>query len=73
MDLYRERIDNRSSLPEAMAFLRRDERIERDLRLAALKAERGEIFRRVRQSELGSEAARKLVRELDLQEARLAG
>jgi CPA1 family monovalent cation:H+ antiporter len=56
-----------------MAFLRRDERIERDLRLAALKAERGEIFRRVRQSELGSEAARKLVRELDLQEARLAG
>ncbi|KKW90299.1 Na+/H+ antiporter [Sphingobium chungbukense] len=73
MDLYRERIDSRSSLPEAMAFLRRDERIERELRLAALKAERGEIFRRVRQSRLGSEAARKLVRELDFQEARLAG
>ena len=31
-----------------------------------------EIFRRVRNRQLGSEAARKLVRELDLFEARLA-
>ena len=72
MDVYRVRIDNQSNAPEHMAMLRRDEGIERELRLAALKAERGEIFRRVRKHELGSEAARRLVRELDLSEARLA-
>ena len=72
MDVYRVRIDNQSNAPEQMAMLRRDEGIERELRLAALKAERGEIFRRVRKHELGSEAARRLVRELDLSEARLA-
>ncbi|WP_328281986.1 Na+/H+ antiporter [Sphingobium sp.] len=73
MDLYRERIDREATLPEDMAQHRRDERIERELRLAALKAERTEIFRRVRRRELGSEAARRLVRDLDLAEARLAG
>ena len=73
MDLYRERIDREATLPEDMAQHRRDERIERELRLAALKAERTEVFRRVRRRELGSEAARRLVRDLDLAEARLAG
>lgn len=72
MDVYRERIDQQTTEPEQMALLRRDQGIERELRLAALKAERGEIFRRVRDRELGSEAARKLVRELDLSETRLA-
>jgi CPA1 family monovalent cation:H+ antiporter len=72
MDLYRERIDHQTTPPEQKHIRRRDERIERDLRLAALKAERQEIFRRVRNRQLGSEAARKLVRELDLFEARLA-
>lgn len=72
MDVYRVRIDNQSNAPEQMVLLRQDEAIERELRLAALKAERGEIFRRVRRRELGSDTARKLVRELDLSEARLA-
>lgn len=73
MDIYRERIDHRSNLPEDTALLRHGEFIERELRLAALKAERGEVFRRVRRRELGSEAARQLMRELDLHEARLTG
>jgi CPA1 family monovalent cation:H+ antiporter len=72
MDLYRDRIDQQATPPEQKDIRRRDEGIERELRLAALKAERQEIFRRVRNRELGSEAARKLVRELDLLEARLA-
>ncbi|MBU3077396.1 Na+/H+ antiporter [Sphingomonas quercus] len=72
MDVYRERIDRRQGSPEDAASGRREERIERDLRLAALKAERAEIFRRVRDRQLGSEIAQKLVRELDLLEARYA-
>lgn len=73
MDLYRERIDREAVLPEDFVDQRREERIERELRLAALKAERTEIFRRVRRRKLGTGAARKLVRDLDLAEARLAG
>ncbi|MBN9526675.1 MAG: Na+/H+ antiporter [Alphaproteobacteria bacterium] len=44
--------------------------IERQMRLAAIRAERGEIFRRVRSRQLGSETARRLIGELDLAEAR---
>lgn len=73
MDVYRERIERHSSGSEQGSLIRRDDAIERELRLAALRAERGEIFKRVRRRELGSEAARKLVRELDLAEARYAG
>lgn len=73
MDFYRDRIDHQTTAPEEKDVRLRDERVEYELRLAALKAERAEIFRRVRNRELGSESARKLVRELDLFEARLAG
>jgi CPA1 family monovalent cation:H+ antiporter len=73
MDLYRRRADRGQTGPDEVAAIRRDESLERELRLAALRAERSEIFRRVRQRQLGSEAARKLVRELDLFEARLGG
>lgn len=71
MDLYRQRIENLENDDDD----HRDELqlmkvVERNLRLAALKAERTEIFRRVRRRELGSEAARKIVTELDLMEAR---
>lgn len=72
MDIYRQRIDRHTGEQEQVRAVRRDEAIERELRLAALRAERGEIFSRVRRRELGSEAARKLVRELDLAEARYA-
>lgn len=73
MDVYSERIETREGgVPERKAR-QKVERIERDLRLAALKAERTAIFRMVRRRELGSEIARKLVRELDLLEARYQG
>jgi CPA1 family monovalent cation:H+ antiporter len=72
MDLYRQRIESRQGNAEDKASVRLLEQIERELRLAALKAERTEIFRMVRRRKLGSEVARKLVRELDLLEARYA-
>jgi CPA1 family monovalent cation:H+ antiporter len=70
MDTYRERIERRTKRGEAAAQARRDGRIERDLRLAALGAERDEIFRIARDREIGSETAKKLIREIDLAEAR---
>lgn len=73
MDVYRQRIERHTGEQEQLDAVRRDEAIERDLRLAALRAERSEIFRLVRSGQLGSEAARTLVRELDLVETRLAG
>src|SRR3546814_10714024 len=73
MDLYRQRIESRQDSAADHTSGRRSDIIERDLRLAALKAERAEIFRRVRRRQLGTEIARKLVRELDLLEARYAG
>lgn len=70
MDAYRQRIESRAGNAESNALGRRSEQIEQSLRLAALKAERAQIFRMVRKRELGSEIARKLIRELDLAEAR---
>jgi CPA1 family monovalent cation:H+ antiporter len=72
MELYRQRIDGRPQGPEAVALGRQLEQIERRLRLAGLAAERGEIFRRARARELEDDAARRLVREIDLLEARYA-
>jgi CPA1 family monovalent cation:H+ antiporter len=72
MDGYRQRIEGLQGDSETNAAGRRSERIERDLRLAALKAERAAIFRMIRKRELGTERARKLIRELDLLEARYA-
>jgi len=73
MDAYRQRIERGNADALDREAARKVERIERDLRLTALKAERTEIFRLVRRRELGSEVARKLVRELDLLEARYTG
>lgn len=73
MDIYRRRIETRTLVSDDAAAARRVDRLERDLRLVALRAERTEIFRLVRKRELGSESARKLIRELDLMEARYAG
>ncbi|WP_420136936.1 Na+/H+ antiporter [Sphingomonas sp.] len=70
MDLYRERIDVRSQEGRSLSEARQHERIERDLRLAALAAERSEIFRLARAGEIGSAIAQKLIRELDLLEIR---
>ncbi|WP_421932168.1 Na+/H+ antiporter [Phenylobacterium sp.] len=70
MELYRERIDGRLESPEAAALNRKVEQIERQLRVAGLSAERDEIFRMAREHELDGETARKIVREIDLLEAR---
>ena len=70
MNLYRNRIDARSQEGDAAALARQNETIERRLRIAAVKAERRTIFRMLRARKIGSETARKLVRELDLLEAR---
>ncbi|MFM9928327.1 Na+/H+ antiporter [Variovorax sp. H27-G14] len=70
MNIYRARIESRSGNQEAIALARRGEAIEREMRLAGLQAERAAIFRELRARRLGSETARKLIRELDLIEAR---
>lgn len=72
MQSYRDRILARQRSPEVAEENRRFDLIERQLRLAGLKAERAEIFRRARARELPEEHARKLVREIDLLEARYA-
>ena len=48
----------------------RNRTVQLQLRLAAVRAERTEIYRKVRARQLGSEIARKIVLELDLLEAR---
>ncbi len=73
MELYRERIDGRLHTPEAAELGRRLEKIERQLRIVGLKAERDEIFRRARARQIEDEQARKLIRDIDLLEARYAG
>jgi hypothetical protein len=72
MDNYRYRIESRARHAESNALGRQSEEIERSLRLASLKAERTQVFRMVRKRELGSEPARRLIREIDLKEARYA-
>jgi CPA1 family monovalent cation:H+ antiporter len=71
MDHYRHRIERGHAKVEDPKAIQHRERIERDLALVALRAERTEIFRMVRRRQLGSAAARKIVREIDLVEARL--
>lgn len=73
MDLYRERIETRSHDDAGASMVRKLDRIDRDLRLAAVGAERREIFRLARERRIGSETAHKLVRELDLLEVRYKG
>jgi CPA1 family monovalent cation:H+ antiporter len=72
MAIYRQRIDSQAQGPEALALDRRVNAIERRLRLAGLRAERAEIFRLARAREINDDAARRLVREIDLLEARYA-
>jgi Na+/H+ antiporter len=70
MDEYRERIEGRTQGAETSSLARRADAIDRDLRLAALRAERTEILRKVRARKLSSVTARKIIRELDHLEAR---
>jgi CPA1 family monovalent cation:H+ antiporter len=68
--LYRSRLRNiqqgKDGGPDAQAA----REAEREYRLAALRAERDTILRMGRQREISDETARKLLREIDLVEAR---
>ncbi|WP_269714958.1 Na+/H+ antiporter [Caulobacter sp. NIBR2454] len=70
MGLYRRRIDGHSREAGEAALIQKLEEIDRDLRLAALQAERDELFRLVRRRALKDDIARDLVREIDLMETR---
>ncbi len=72
MDLYRRRIDRRQQSDEALAASRKSDLIERQLRLEGLKAERDAIFHLTRTRQLDDESSRRLIREIDLMEARYA-
>ena len=72
LDSYRHRIDRLNHEFTSAAKGRQASRIDRELRLGALKAERDAILT-LRRGELGTEATRKLIRELDTLEARYVG
>ncbi len=73
MDLYRDRIESRSQGAKVAAEAKAQDRVERDLRLIGLKAERATVADMARDRRIGSSIAQKLIRELDLQEVRLRG
>lgn len=66
---YQSRLDSEITDGDATQLRKADE-AERALRLAALQAERAEIFNLTRQHGISDETSRKLIRELDLAEAR---
>lgn len=68
--LYQTRIDRRAGDDADVAQAVRGEAVERELRIAGLRAERHEIYRELRARRLSSETAHKLIHEIDLQEAR---
>jgi CPA1 family monovalent cation:H+ antiporter len=69
ISLYRQRLGAAANASEA-GQLRREDEVERSLRLAALKAERDAVFRLARQGRISDETSRRLVREIDLVESR---
>lgn len=70
MELYRRRIEGRSASGDQSETARLMAEVDRRLRLAALRAERDEFFRLGRTRILSDDVVRRLVREIDLAEAR---
>lgn len=70
---YRLRIDALSRSGTEGDLARRIETLERELELIGTRAERQRLLQLVRSGRLSDDAARKLVREVDLVEARIAG
>ena len=71
MEIYRQRIASRSHTAEDdAAMARRIDEIERRLRLTGLAAEREELMRLARSRHIDEVTARRLIREVDLQELR---
>jgi CPA1 family monovalent cation:H+ antiporter len=69
MDVYRRRLSRQELTGEAREEIRKADRIEKELRLVALRAERDELFRLARSREVGDDVLRRLVREVDLYDA----
>ncbi|MBN8760159.1 MAG: Na+/H+ antiporter [Thiobacillus sp. 65-69] len=67
---YRPRVEDITPGSVAAETLRRADRAEMALRLTALQAEREAVFRLARTGEISDEISRKLVRQIDLMEAR---
>lgn len=72
MELYRRRIEGHAAIENAER-LRQTDYIEARLRIAALCAEREVVFALARAHEISDQTARKLVRDVDLQEERIKG
>lgn len=70
MEVYRRRIDSHSRTGEDAKRFRKIGRIEHELWLAGIHGERAELYRLARARKLSEEMTRRLVREVDLMEAR---
>ncbi|TWT22530.1 Na+/H+ antiporter [Luteimonas marina] len=70
MALYEHRIGERFGTAVEATTLHKADRAERELRLAGLEAERRRVFELARQYAISDEVARRVVREIDLLEAR---
>lgn len=70
MDVYRLRMAESLRTEEEVKLSKRVDAIARSLRLEGFKAEREELFRLARTGELEETIARRIVREIDLMEAR---
>lgn len=68
--LYQHWLDEDASSVEEALQLRKGDSAERELRLAALHGQREAIFDLARREQISDEVSRRLVREIDLQEAR---
>ncbi|WP_049623662.1 Na+/H+ antiporter [Frateuria defendens] len=68
---YQQRVEAAGEEGELPEQARQDARIERDLRLTALRAERDELYRLRRERRIDDQVMRALMRELDLAEASL--
>ncbi len=73
VQLYRLRIDRRPVDATTAVRARRIEGIERELRIAGLRAEREEILRAGQAHEIDEVTVRRMVRDIDLLEARYGG
>jgi CPA1 family monovalent cation:H+ antiporter len=72
MEIYRLRIMHWDSPVRAQTQFQKIEVLEKELALTGLRAERQEIHRLAREKRIDEEAYRRLVREIDLAEARYA-
>jgi len=70
-DIYRTRLGAQKNTSEEAKKYRDATKAERSFRLTGLKAEREEIFHHARSNRANDDVVRKLIREIDLLEARL--